>query len=60
MEYTQEFLKNIQIELFYSQLKTLKELEEDLNTDYNVACNLACSEWEYTNVPTISGGRLGL
>ncbi len=53
-------LKNIQIELFYEQLNALQAEEKELSEHYNIARNLACSEWERGSVPSVCGGREGL
>ena len=60
MKLTNEYLKKVQIELFYDQLNALRAEEEELNEHFQIARNLACSEWEYGDIPTSSGGRKGL
>lgn len=57
---TRTHLKNIQIELFYEQVNALEAEEKELQEHYNIARNLACSEWEYGSVPSVCGGRDGL
>ena len=60
MKLTKDHLKKVQLELFYSQLDALHKEEKELLASYNTARNLACSEWEYGDVPTRGGGMKGL
>lgn len=60
MKLTKNHLKNIQVELFYKQINALKDEEKELQEHYNIARNLACSEWEHGSVPSVCGGREGL
>lgn len=60
MKLTKNYLKNIQIELFHEQLNAIETEEKELQEHYNIARNLACSEWEHGSVPSVGGGRQGL
>ncbi len=60
MKLTKSHLKNIQIELFHEQLNALDAEAKELNEHYNIARNLACSQWEYGSIPSVCGGRDGL
>lgn len=60
MKLTKDHLKTTQIALFFEQLNALKREEQELFEQFNVARNLACSEWEYGLVPTSGGGTSGL
>jgi hypothetical protein len=60
MRITKKHLQNIQIELFYSQLNALAKQDQELLEHFNIARNLACSEWDYGLIPSSYGGRDGL
>ncbi len=60
MKLTKTHLKNVQIELFFEQLNALGREDAELLEHYNIARNLACSEWEYNSIPSVCGGRQGL
>ncbi len=65
MKLTERHLKNIQIELFYTQLNAIDKEQKELvnhNNDYYgpKERNLACSEWKYGSIPSVSGGKDGL
>lgn len=60
MKLTKDYLTAVQIELFYSQMNLLEAEDIKLNEYFNIARNLACSEWERGILPTASGGREGL
>lgn len=60
MKLTKDHLQSTQINLFFEQLNALKREEDELFEHFNIARNLACSEWEYGLVPTSGGGTTGL
>jgi hypothetical protein len=60
MRLTKDHLKSVQIELFYEQMNALEKEENELTEHFNIARNLACSEWEHGSIPSVSGGRQGL
>ena len=60
MKLTAKHLRDTQVQLFFDQFAALKREEDELNEHFNIARNLACSEWEYGLVPTNGGGITGL
>lgn len=60
MKLTKDHLKKVQVELFFDQIHALEKHETELNEHFNIARNLACSDWEYGPIPSVSGGRDGL
>ena len=55
-----ESLENLQVELFFEQLNAIAKQEDKLHDHFNIARNLACSEWEVSAIPSVAGGRYGL
>lgn len=60
MKLTKKYLKDIQVELFFQQLEALDKEETELYEHFNIARNLACSEWEEAVIPSVCGGRHGI